>query len=264
VVRVAVLRMEGTNCEMESLLAFSRLGAEAEYVHINEVERGRKHLEDYQILFFPGGFSAGDYVRAGAIFAARIKASFMRDLVKFVDEGKLIIGVCNGFQILTELGLLPAVDGAVSDEPQAALTTNDSTKFECRWVYVRNEDRGKCVFLRRYGEGEIIPLPVAHAEGKFVVRDENTLNKMIEEGQIAFRYVAPDGGKATYPWNPNGSVHDIAGICNPQGNVLGLMPHPERAFFRIQHPDWTRDTWEGDGAGKRIFQAAIEYAGRKL
>ncbi len=240
--KVAILQIEGTNCEEESYIAFKELGHDPEYVHLNLLKWKKKSLEDYDMLFIPGGFSAGDYIRAGAIFAARLKAIAWKDLRDFVDEGKLVMGVCNGFQVLIELGLLPGTHG-ISDVPEAALMINDSNHFECRWTY-----------LKRYNESvftklvpEIITLPVAHAEGKFVT-SQKILEEIIEKGQIALRYVKPDGSKAEYPWNPNGSMEDIAAITNPEGNVLGIMPHPERAFFPHQHPDWMRiERQHGDG-----------------
>ncbi len=249
--RVAILQIEGTNCEEESYIAFKELGQDVEYLHLNLLKKGKRNLEDYDILFIPGGFSAGDYVRAGAIFAARLKAIAMRALKDFVHEGKIIIGVCNGFQVLIELGLLPAVDG-ISEKPEAALMTNDSNRFECRWTYLKKEN--KSIFTK--GMPDIISLPVAHAEGKFVT-DKKTLERIIENKQIAFKYVKPDGSKANYPWNPNGSMEDIAALTNPQRNVLGIMPHPERAFFHYQHPDWNRKERER-GDGFWIFKSIIE------
>ncbi len=249
--RVAILQIEGTNCEEESYTAFKELGQEVEYLHLNLLKKRRKVLENYDILFIPGGFSAGDYVRAGAIFAARLKAIAMRELKNFVDEGKIIIGVCNGFQVLIELGLLPAVDG-ISEKPEAALMINDSNKFECRWTYLKKENDS--IFTKDVPD--IISLPVAHAEGKFVT-DKKIMERIIENKQIAFKYIEPDGSKAHYPWNPNGSMEDIAAITNPQGNVLGIMPHPERAFFPYQHPDWSRKE-RARGDGFWIFKSIIE------
>ncbi len=248
--RVAILQIEGTNCEEESYIAFKEFGHDVEYLHLNLLKWGRRSLEDYDVLFIPGGFSAGDYVRAGAIFAARLKAIAWKDLKNFVDEGKIVMGVCNGFQVLIELGLLPGTDG-ISDVPQAALMINDSNRFECRWTYLKRENKG--MFTRDVPE--LISLPVAHAEGKFVTHDK-ILEEIIENGQIAFRYVKPDGSRAEYPWNPNGSMEDIAALTNPEGNVLGIMPHPERAFFPHQHPDWMRVEREM-GDGYHIFKSFL-------
>ncbi|AGB03993.1 phosphoribosylformylglycinamidine synthase I [Aciduliprofundum sp. MAR08-339] len=250
--RVAILQIEGTNCEEESYTAFKELGHEPEYVHLNLLKWGKKSLEDYDMLFIPGGFSAGDYIRAGAIFAARLKAIALKDIKKFVDEGKKIMGVCNGFQVLIELGLLPGTNG-ISEVPEAALMINDSNRFECRWTYLKKLQDG----LFTSDVPEIISLPVAHGEGKFVT-SERIMEEIIENGQIAFKYVKPDGSKATYPWNPNGSMEDIAALTNPEGNVLGMMPHPERAFFPYQHPDWMRFKRKR-GDGYHIFSSLSKH-----
>ena len=249
--KVAILQIEGTNCEEESYIAFKEMGQEVEYVHLNLLKRGKKEIEEYDVLFIPGGFSAGDYVRAGAIFAARLKAIAMKAIKRFVDEGKTIMGVCNGFQVLIELGLLPGTEG-ISDEPEAALMINDSNRFECRWTYLKKENES--LFTKNVPER--ITLPVAHAEGKFIT-SERIMEEMKENGQIIFKYIKPDGSKAKYPWNPNGSLEDIAAITNAQGNVLGIMPHPERAFFSWQHPDWMRVKRE-HGDGWYIFRSLVE------
>ncbi len=253
IMKVAVLQIEGTNCEEESYAAFKHFNQDVEYVHLNLVKRGKKRLEDYDILFIPGGFSAGDYVRAGSIFAARLKAIAWKELKKFVeDENKRIIGVCNGFQILIELGLLPGVDG-ISEVPEAALMVNDSNRFECRWVYLRKERDTS--FSKEVPE--LIALPVAHAEGKFFTTSK-ILEEIEENRQVVFRYVSPSGGKAEYPWNPNGSLNDIAALVNSYGNVMGIMPHPERAFHWYQHPDWTRKKREV-GDGYYIFKSLLHH-----
>ncbi len=252
--KVAILQMEGTNCEEESFNSFVEMGFESEYLHINLLKK--RKLEDYDILFIPGGFSAGDYVRAGAIFANRIKGLIWRELKKFVEEGKIIIGICNGFQVLIELGLLPGVDG-ISEKPQAALMVNDSNRFECRWTYLKKER--KTIFTKSVKN--IITLPVAHAEGKFVAA-KRIIDKIEENRQVIFRYVSPEGKEANYPWNPNGSINDIAGIVNPEGNVLGMMPHPERAFYWYQMPDWTRRR-KRHGDGYYIFKSILDSIGGK-
>ncbi len=249
--------MEGTNCEEESFIAFKEVGFKPEYLHINLLTPGK--LEEYDVLFIPGGFSSGDYVRAGAIFAARLKARVWNDIKRFVDDGKPVMGVCNGFQVLIELGLLPGTDG-ISEVPQAALAVNESNRFECRWVYLRKVR--DTIFTKN--TADMITLPVAHAEGRFIA-DRKTIETMEEQGQVVFRYVAPDGSKPEYPWNPNGSVNDIAAIVNSYGNVFGIMPHPERAFFWYQHPDWTRNPRdEGDGRSifTSLFKEVIEAKNR--
>ena len=263
-VRVCVLRIEGTNCEDEMADAFTMLGASAEKVHLKQfsdsVSKGlRRDLEDYDILALPGGFSAGDYVRAGAIFAARMKSTISTPLKRFVEEGKPVLGICNGFQILVELGLLPAFEETLSPQPTAALYTNDSGRFECRPTVLRNDNKGKCVFTSKIPVGKMLMIPSAHAEGRLISNDPKFVERLIDNDQIVFRYVGKDGEKATYPWNPNGTESDIAGICNPAGNVMGMMPHPERVMTRFTHPDWTRgcSTIEGDGMG--VFESVMEY-----
>jgi phosphoribosylformylglycinamidine synthase len=272
-VSVCIMRIEGTNCEEEAQLAFSRLGAKAEKVHLKQLlgrspSGMRRSLEDYHVLMIPGGFSAGDYVRAGAIWAARMKSGLSRDIVRFVESGKPVLGVCNGFQVLVELGLLPAFDGTMAEIPEAVLNTNDSSRFECRPTYLRNDGAGTCMFTRDLEKGEVVMFPSAHAEGKFMLPRESQarlLSRMERDDQIVLRYCAPDGAaKPGYPWNPNGSLDDIAGICNPQGNVFGLMPHPERVFSRHTHPDWTRTNPGPRGDGRTIFESALEYVTRKF
>ena len=263
-VRVCVIRIEGTNCEDEMANAFEMVGAKAEKVHlkqlIGQAPAGlARSLEDYDVLAFPGGFSAGDYVRAGAIFAARIKAGMGSDVKRFVESGKPVLGVCNGFQILVELGLLPAFDETMSDRPEAALYTNDSGRFECRPTVLRNDGRGKCVFASAIPSKALLTIPSAHAEGKLMSADPDFVSKLEENDQVVFRYVRPDGSDADYPWNPNGSPSDIAGICNPAGNVLGMMPHPERVMTRFTHPDWTRGYATEEGDGRVLFESVMDY-----
>jgi len=277
--KICVLRIEGTNCELETALAFKRLGASVEIVHLKQLERAgagrvkeragrvkereRRSLEDYDLLVIPGGFSAGDYVRAGAILAARLKGALGREIEGFTESGKPVLGICNGFQVLVELGLLPGFAGAT--QQQAALTTNDSARFECRPTLLKHESRGNCVFTQAVERGSVLKMPCAHAEGKFVVAGregggrererererEEYLRRLEENDQIVFRYVDPVGNYAGYPWNPNGSLSNIAGICNPEGNIFGLMPHPERAFFAFTDSEWTRARGrEGERRGR--------------
>ncbi len=262
-VRTCVVRIEGTNAEDEMADAFRAAGAQAELVHLKQLtgqcsEMRRRSLEDYDILVFAGGFSAGDYVRAGAIFASRVKASLGSDLRRFVESEKPVLGVCNGFQILVELGLLPAMEGTMSEQPTAALYTNDSGRFECRPTVLRNDNRGKCVFTSGIERKAMLTIPSAHAEGKLMSNDPDFVQKLEDNDQIVFRYVCPDGSDAVYPWNPNGSPSDIAGICNPAGNVMGMMPHPERVITRYTHADWTRNADTDEGDGMAVFRSVID------
>ncbi|MBE0518050.1 MAG: phosphoribosylformylglycinamidine synthase subunit PurQ [Thermoplasmata archaeon] len=271
-VKVCVLRIEGTNCEEEMFLSFKRLGAKPEKVHLKQLtgtdvtSEEKRSLSDYHILALPGGFSAGDYVRAGAIFAARMKSRLSEDLVDFVKSGKPVLGICNGFQILVELGLLPAMSGVMSDVPEAVLGTNDSARFECRPTLLKKVNRGSCVFTTKIPVNKISMIPSAHAEGKLMFSMENQtkiLKELEDNDQIVFKYVDPEGNIAGYPWCPNGATDNIAGICNREGTVFGMMPHPERVFFRYSHPDWTRNP-DGPGDGRAFFESALEYASKKL
>jgi phosphoribosylformylglycinamidine synthase len=261
----AVVLIEGTNCEDEAQIAFEKVGLSAEKVHLKQFTgdcpKGmRRRVSDYAVLFFPGGWSAGDYVRAGAIFAARLKSTLRDEITEFVSEGRLVGGVCNGFQVLTELGLLPGFKG-LSEVPDAALAINASSRFQCRPIYLKHENA--CAFTGKIPKGKVLQVPVAHAEGRltFGVRGKEYLKKLSEGNQIVFRYCLPDGSDAEgrFPWNPNGSIADIAGICNPEGNVLGMMPHPERVMERIQESDWTRTGANGVGDGRLFFESVVAY-----
>ncbi len=266
--RVAILSIEGTNCDEELRVALQQLGASAEIVHLKQFEgrdvspAERRRLSDYAALFVPGGFSSGDYVRAGAIFAARVRASIGPQLEEFVREGRIVAGICNGFQVLTELGLLPGAPGGRLRRPDAVLMTNDSGRFECRPTFVAWQG-GVFGSLAHLEKGARFLFPSAHGEGKLVLGGDapTRLRELEASGQILFRWVAPDGGPPVYPWNPNGSEGDVAGLTNPEGNVFGLMPHPERSFFRAQAPDWTRTGGpEGFGDGRTFFGAVLDHA----
>ncbi|MDH4123868.1 MAG: phosphoribosylformylglycinamidine synthase subunit PurQ, partial [Thermoplasmata archaeon] len=246
-VKVCVLRIEGTNCEQETHDCIRRLGADPEIVHLKQLigtginEERRRDILDYQMLIIPGGFSAGDYIRAGAIFAARLKSALEKQLRMFVEQGYPVLGICNGFQVLIESGLLPAMEESISAVPQAVLNINDSNRFECRPTYLINENSKKCIFTSMLQKGKVVMFPSAHAEGKLMFpadKQEKMLKRLSDEDQIVFRYVDLTGNYSDYPWCPNGSISGIAGICNSMGNVMGLMPHPERAFFKYLSPDW--------------------------
>lgn len=262
-VKVCVLRIEGTSCEDDMYQAFQMVGASPEKVHLKQLTGQtssslKRNIEDYDILAFPGGFSVGDYVRGGAIFAARIKSTIGPQIKKFVESEKPVIGVCNGFQTLVELNLLPALNGTMSSESTAVLYRNDSSRFECRPTLLRNDNQGKCIFTSDIPKKKILMIPSAHAEGKLLSTDPKFVDKLIENDQIVFRYVGENGENAKYPWNPNGSLSDIAGICNPAGNVLGMMPHPERVLTRFTHPDWTRGYNSEEGDGLCVFRSVMK------
>ena len=268
-VKIGIIRIEGTNCEQESLDAFKRLGANPEFVHLKQLlhidcnKDEKRDIFDYHCIMIPGGFSAGDYIRGGAIFAARMKSKLEKDLKEFVKQEYLVLGVCNGFQVLIELGLLPGIDEIMSSVPKAVLAINDSNRYECRPTLLKHENNGKCVFTSKIPKGDVRLIPCAHNEGKllFPLGNQNNYLKQLEKNdQIVFRYVDPDGNYAGYPWNPNGSISNLAGICNHVGNVFGMMPHPERTFYRHQHPDWTNSGLKDNvGDGRAVFESVIDY-----
>ncbi len=266
-IRVCVLRVGGTNCDEEAARAFRELGARAETLHLNELLK-RGSLMDYQVLVFPGGFSFGDYVRAGVIWAQWLRAKLEKELSAYVDEGRLVFGICNGFQVLVEYGLLPGFEG-VSAVPEAVLAANIPQGYNCRWVYLKQENRGKCMFTSKIPKGTVLKIPVAHSEGRFLFPKENEqklLEKLIAQDMLVFRYCHKDGtyAEGTYPTNPNGSFHDIAGICNGEGTIFGLMPHPERSMCWWQGPDWTaREQVPQYGDGKLIFESVIDRLTKK-
>jgi phosphoribosylformylglycinamidine (FGAM) synthase-like amidotransferase family enzyme len=271
--RVLILRAPGTNCDQETAFAFQTAGGQPDVVHINRLLENPRLAANYQILAIPGGFSYGDDISAGRIFGNQIRHHLCDCLEEFKAAGKLIIGICNGVQILVKSGvLLP--DRA--DEPIATLTLNDSGKFEDRWIYLRVAS-DKCVFLRGI---EQMYLPIAHAEGKFVARDEATLKRLDAAGQLVLRYSAEAGVgsrgsgigdqklensrlstpdcRLPYPANPNGAQYNVAGLCDETGRVFGLMPHPERHIDPTQHPRWTREKHER-GDGLAVFENAVQY-----
>ncbi len=244
--KAIVLRAAGTNCDRESQYALELAGFDAERIHIFRVMENPAILADYQLLMIPGGFSYGDDVSAGKILANQIIHHLAEPMNRFVEEGKLILGVCNGFQVLLKSGLLPwgKVDITAANR-DATLAWNVSGRFVDRWVPLR-VDSDKCVFIKK---GERFTLPVAHGEGRFTIRDDDVLEKIRANGQVAIRY---DGD------NPNGSVDDIAGICDPTGRIFGLMPHPERFVHPTHHPTWTR-SMPKKADGLEIFKNAFNY-----
>jgi len=267
-IRVCIMRVGGTNCDAETQRALEDLGVKAEIVHLNDIFR-RKNLLEYTALVFPGGFSYGDYVRAGAILAKGIVAKLGKDLKQFIKEERPILGICNGFQVLVETGLLPGFDG-ISALPQVALATNVPIGYRCMWVHLRHENHGKCVFTQEVHRREVLMMPVAHAEGRFMFemqREKDYLKRLYDDDQLVFRYCTEQGeyAEGQYSDNPNGAFHDIAGICDSTGTIFGLMPHPERAYYGWQLLDWTkRERVPKYGDGKLIFQSMTEYLTKKF
>ena len=258
-VKACVLFAAGTNCDQESAYALQLVGAAAEVVHVNRFRAGERRLNEFQILLIPGGFSYGDYIASGRIFANELK-HFLRDQIEqFIADGKLVLGICNGLQVLVKCGLLPAFERPF--EPQTVtLDTNDSGRYEDRWVYLKVED-SPAVFTRNVPSP--MYLPVAHAEGKFIAKSADVLRCLNERHQVGLRYTTLDGEPTAFPDNPNGSEEDIAAICDPTGRIFGLMPHPERFVRREQHPRWHREQVD-EPHGIAIFRNAVEYARKNL
>ena len=259
--RVLILRAPGTNCDQETEFAFETCGGEPHRLHINRLLENPRLCVEFQILCIPGGFSYGDDLAAGRIFGSQIRAHLADTLGEFKAAGKLILGICNGFQVLAKSGILlddePCAETGLAGPP-ATLTLNDSGRFEDRWVRLRATS-SKCVFFAGI---DSMYLPVAHAEGKFVPRNEQVLARLRTGDQIALVYQTLDsGGDAggKYPDNPNGAVADIAAVCDETGRVCGLMPHPERHIDPTQHPRWTRGEAGREGDGLRVFRNAVGY-----
>ena len=268
---VLLLRTAGTNCDEETQFAFEKAGARVTPVHVRALCEDPKRLREFAILALPGGFSYGDDLGSGVVLANELTQRLREPLMRFVEGGGLALGICNGFQVLVKTGLLPgksylgrAEAEDAGPEPaglSATLTFNDSSRFEDRWVRLRVVENDSPFLNGRCGE--VVTFPVAHAEGKFVTRDRETLTRLVESRQIAFRYVprgdAAGNAEAAYPDNPNGSVAGIAGITDETGRVLGLMPHPERHILPWQHPRWTRAGLSDEGDGLFLFRNAVAY-----
>ncbi|HLG29004.1 MAG TPA: phosphoribosylformylglycinamidine synthase I [Candidatus Brocadiales bacterium] len=279
---VLIIRAAGTNCDWETEYAFEKAGALVDRLHINRILEQKDIIHRYHIIAIPGGFSYGDDIAGGKVLANQLRFNLQEEIQRFISDGKLILGVCNGFQVLVKSGLLPGFNRGDSSltlrmtegglrmtgnkkalngvEQEATFTFNDSSKFEDRWVYLKLCSN-KSVFIR---EGDVLYLPVANAEGKFVVKDDAVLQKLIASEQIIFKYTDNEGNPAGYPFNPNGSVENIAGVCDPTGRILGMMPHPERYAEPTQHPHWTREGLKEEGDGITIFRNAINFAKNNL
>ncbi len=251
--RALILRAPGINRDGDAALACELAGAAPERIHVNRIAEGSVRLRDYALLIIPGGFSYGDHLGAGKLLAVDLAHRLGEQLRAFVDDGRPVIGICNGFQVLVKAGVLPGRAGP----PAVTLTDNCSGRFECRWVRLQADPQSPCVFTR--GIERPIEVPVAHGEGRIAIDGPGALADLRAGGQVALRYLGDDGGPAAYPANPNGSQDDIAGLCNAQGNVLGLMPHPENAVLPQQHPRWTREPWRAHGDGLAIFRNAVVY-----
>jgi phosphoribosylformylglycinamidine synthase I len=250
-IKALMLRAPGTNRDVDTQIAFEMAGAAVESALVTELFRKEKRLADYHIAVIPGGFTYGDDISAGRIMANEIRLRLGEDIRKFVEDGRLVLGICNGFQVLVKTGILPGIAGQ-SAQP-VTLTNNDSGKFECRWVYLKVNKKSPCVFTRGM-KGMYVP--IAHGEGKLAAEPG-----VLEKLNIVVQYVDEKGETgAGYPANPNGSANDIAGICDASGRIFGLMPHPEDFIRWTQHPRWTRETERQDLYGPQIFTNAVAWA----
>lgn len=258
-IRACVLFAAGTNCDEETCYACELAGAKPEKVHINLLKSKEKRLSEFQMLIIPGGFSYGDYVSSGRILANELKYYLYDDILEFHRQGKPILGICNGFQVLVKSGLLPAYDH-LFERQSVTLDTNDSGRFEDRWVWLKTNE-SPCIFTQ--GLEPIVELPVAHAEGKFLTKNYASLKRLRDNHQVVFRYVSRYGEKPEYPDNPNGSTDDIAGICDPTGLIFGLMPHPERFTRPQHHPEWHRNRLTKP-VGISIFENAVKYCQKNV
>jgi phosphoribosylformylglycinamidine synthase I len=250
-IKVLILRAPGTNCDAETAFAFESAGADVFPVHVSELIRGKKQLTDYQIMVIPGGFTYGDDIAAGKVLANELRLKLNEDIPRFVENGGLILGICNGFQVLAKAGVLPEPSPHLPQ--RLTLTDNDSGRFECRWVYLTVNKDCPCVFTE---EIDSMYLPVAHGEGKVIAPPE-----VLPNLNVVLRYTDEQGNnRAGYPHNPNGSVDNIAGICDSSGRIFALMPHPERHIRGTQHPQWTRQGAKKYGDGFQIFLNAVKWA----
>ncbi len=270
-VKALVLAGYGLNCDHETAYAFELAGATADRIHINSLIDGTVDLMDFQILAFVGGFSWGDDHGAGVIQAVRMKTNLGNKILEFVGKGNLVIGICNGFQTIVNMGLLPGFDGEEFNKTgmarSVALTFNDCGNFRDDWVQLKVNQLSPCVFTRGFDK---IELSIRHGEGKFY-SDQATIKRLIKNNQVVVQYALPDGNPAEgkFPFNPNGSVYDIAGICDPTGRIFGLMPHPEAFNHATNHPDWTRNREIMKRSGKkpdsnlttgiRIFKNGVDF-----
>ncbi len=252
---VLVLRAPGINCERETLDAFARVGGKPEFVHVKRLLEEPQRLERFQIFVVPGGFAYGDDIAAGRVLATELRTRIGAQLLAFVERGGLALGICNGFQALVRLGLLPRMGGALQQE--VTLTYNMSNHYECRWVTLAS-GKSRCVFVP---EGWTMRCPAAHGEGLLLTQDARQRAVLGEEGYVVFRYVDEHGAPTeAYPQNPNGSPDAIAGLTDVTGRVLGLMPHPDRAYLAHHMPNWRRDGLAKDGDGLALFASMVKAA----
>lgn len=260
--KALILQAHGSNRDFDVVDALTLAGADAIGIPLNELRMNKTLLSDFQLLALPGGFSYADALGAGKLLALDLASYFADEVQTFVDSGKPVIGICNGFQALVKSGILPGnspspLTPVPTGDGKVTLTFNAEGRFECRWVTLQPTSK-HCIWTKALED--CVVCPIAHGEGNFQTNDQSLVATLQSLNQIALTYVHADGSPADgeYPANPNGSIHDIAGICNPQGNVLGLMPHPENHIYRWQHPRRTRG--ETSGSGLSLFENGVKYA----
>jgi len=262
-VRVLILKGLGLNCEAETEAAFRMVGASPEQVHLLDVLEGAtdKRLSEYSVLAFVGGFAFGDHLGAGFVFANKIRFRLYDQLLEFIDGGGLALGICNGFQTMVRLGMLPGLDGDYRT-PRATLAPNDRLGYRDAWVRLTFDSDSPCVWTRGL---ETMELPARHGEGKFLTENLELLERLEASHQVAARYIDAEG-KATMDWpaNPNGSPHAVAGVCDPSGRLFGMMPHPDAYLYPFHHPRWQERRRAGnepaEGAGLAIFRNGVDAA----
>lgn len=260
-----VLTGYGINCDDETRYAFEYAGADAHIMHINDLIENKSKLKDCKILSFPGGFSYGDDTGSGKALANRIKNNLLDEILEFTRADKLILGICNGFQVMVNIGLVPSLNG-FDGSAEVALEHNKTFRYQCRWVDLKVEKNSPSIFTRNI---DCLHIPVAHGEGNFFAENE-TLNSIEQNNLVSMRYIKPDRTPANeeFPFNPNGSINDIASICDKSGRIMGMMPHPERGMFFTQRDDWTyiKADYKRKGIeipktseGIKIFENAVQY-----
>lgn len=255
--RALILHANGINRDLEAAQALELAGASTDIIHLNQLRRGERKWKDYQILCIPGGFSYADALGGGKLMGLELNVYFADEVKAFVEGGKPVIGICNGFQTLVKAGILPGRIAPDVTPPPATLTVNGSGRFECRWVYLKPQSQ-KCLWTR--GLEELVYCPVAHGEGRFLLGEAKDVKALQKDDRVALVYSFPEGAPAggMYPDNPNGSPNDVAGVCNEKGNVLGLMPHPEDHIHPWQHPRFARG--ETGMLGLRLYETGVRYA----
>ena len=249
--KALVLSGYGINCENETKHSIEKVGGEADIIHVNELIEKPFLLDDYNFFIVPGGFTFGDDIGSGKVMANKLNYKLKENLKQFITDGKLILGVCNGFQVLTKLGVLPMPDFT----QRVTLTVNESGRFEDRWVFLKINKSSPCIFTK---DIEYMMLPIRHGEGRFVPNDEPIFEDLVKNNLHVAQYMGPGGKLSGYPYNPNGSVFNIAGICDGTGKIFGLMPHPEAFNIPQNCPYWTSEKIT-EGQGLKIFKNAVDY-----